>query len=66
MTRPLLAVVLALATSFAWAQSPYAGNWSGTLTFNTAPTCTTSGITSTSHCTVMFPWAGSVDAQGVF
>lgn len=58
-----------LAASAAMAQSPYAGSWSGKVTYNSSSTCTTTGgsspITNTVSCTITLPWTGTVDTQGL-
>ena len=62
--------MFALGAPASFAQSPYAGNWSGTLKFVETDTCTTTGPmtnnTFTSTCTITIPWTGTIDSQGLF
>lgn len=67
--RGLFVVLLCVAAAgarWAMAQSPYAGSWSGTLTFTATTSCTGSAGPSTFTCTGSTPWSGTVDAQGGF
>ncbi|HXF77934.1 MAG TPA: hypothetical protein VN598_03685 [Usitatibacter sp.] len=64
-----LSSMLAIAAGGAFAQSPFAGTWSGAESGNESLTCSCSGScggvgTITSSCTYSTPWTATVDAQG--